>query len=277
MMLLNESVIAKKLIEVEMPRKKIQNQEIIGDGSAHKPQFISSLFQPALVISISSAWLYLVGTNYVNSFLSQLGLLPSTVELSVQQYLIFGFAPILAIIPIILLSLTVGLEEIINRKQALVANVIWLVAGIFDLYYFVKLFPNSDLFALVLATISILNYVVLVRGKRNTWGIILNSKIFVRIINIFILSGLILFASSYLGRLSATDSIENPAPGTATIQLKWKEKSVPPELQDRKLFFIFYQNGNYYVTPFEKPFPKSPRVFVIPEIEIQYAISSKTE
>lgn len=94
----------------------------------------------------------------------------------------------------------------------------------------------------------------------------------VTIIILFLLTSLII--SSCLGEYHSKKLVEGENDNAFMINFSWKENP-PKEIEGKELMLIIHQEGNYYVVNKQKPAPKYPEVYIIPDGQIKFAVSKK--
>jgi hypothetical protein len=80
---------------------------------------------------------------------------------------------------------------------------------------------------------------------------------------------ILIFSGSLKGKMDAINTIEDA--NGRFIDFEWKGIS-PVEIEEKKLILITYHEDNYYVTIHQNPAPEFPKVFIIPDDQINLAI-----
>lgn len=93
---------------------------------------------------------------------------------------------------------------------------------------------------------------------------------------ILILLTLSFMGVGYIGDFHATKTIEGEMNEVFIVNFSWNEKT-PQELNGKELTLIIHQEGNYYVVNNQKPAPKYPEVYIIPDHQIKFTVVKKKE
>lgn len=149
-----------------------------------------------------------------------------------------------------------------------------LTVAIIPIYFGIKGYPNyADFGFFAGGGFSLLIFLYL-SFKR--YSILKRWKFFsgtTKILYIISFLGIFIIFASYSGSTHAINTIE----GTTTIEMvnfTWKDNP-PDELKSKELILIMHYNGNFYVTEKQKPAPKYPEIFIIPDNQIKYTTIKK--
>lgn len=96
-----------------------------------------------------------------------------------------------------------------------------------------------------------------------------------RLIIIFLFFLTTMIYSMQYGESAAIALIEKRR-SPATIEFKWKNAS-PQEIQGKELILVFHQDGKYFVVPFSSSAPKYPQTYVIPDDQIEFAMTHRNQ
>ena len=93
---------------------------------------------------------------------------------------------------------------------------------------------------------------------------------------VLIIFMLILFLSlpnAFIGHMHAKYLIEGER-DIFSVNFSWKEDS-PKEMEGKELIFIIYNENKYYVIAKQKPAPKNPEIYIIPDDQIKFVLMKK--
>lgn len=109
-----------------------------------------------------------------------------------------------------------------------------------------------------------------IKNFTNTTKININQ---IYVIFFIIILLLLIFTGSFKGKIDARKTVEDA--NGRFIDFEWKGIS-PIEIDGKELVLITYHEGNYYVVIHQNPAPEFPKVFIIPDDEINLAIIRKS-
>lgn len=237
-----------------------------------------------IFIAIIFSILFLTGLAYYYSYFSYFGITHLIRTFPIFIFLIQAILPITTVffMIIILKYMVWASDKILNRK---VKYILIIVDGIYNIliYYFAieYIFPIfysqyggnaiNYFFAGILIFYFIWKYWLdeKIKNFANTTKININQiyAIFFIIILLLLIS-----TASFKGKIDARKTVEDA--NSRFIDFEWNGIS-PVEIDGKELVLITYHEGNYYAVIHQNPAPEFPKVFIIPDDQINLAIIRK--
>ena len=85
---------------------------------------------------------------------------------------------------------------------------------------------------------------------------------------------LVLLVSRYLGGLHARKTVDGSLHNVISIDINTK-KTFPIDLSAKQLILILYRNGRFYVVEKEKEASEFPKVYLVPDSQVEYAVQQR--
>lgn len=229
------------------------------------------LLEPAIIITLVTGTLYMIGYVYHISFFSRLSLPDRTLILPTAIYLREA-------ILYCLLFLMIGLPSFIGADkkprtflQALRGNLLGMTFAALGIIYVIRIYSNwVDLWRLFLGPIPILVIsLVLAKRRRSMAHLAYRSSWLMR--GWFATSAVAFtaFLAITFGEIHATKVIEGTLYNSMVISLEFKDGTNFQE--GKELILIMYHNGKYYIVERQHKAPKYPSVHIISDTEIAVA------
>jgi hypothetical protein len=228
---------------------------------------VAQYIEPATILTLSVAAVYLIGWSYMGGYFHRIGIQPTSLDLSIIYYLERGSGTIITVW-LIVGCLFIGAAS--NKLK-------WLLRGlplllIFAWSSFVLLTsssyrPHIVIIAIVEAVVVglpmlLINPDKIIESIPNTPG--------ARVILAVFLYAILIFGARFAGGYIGKKAVEGKSYGSLRIVFIWRD-SPPPEVQDKELILIIHNGGKYYVVKKEDPASESPEVYIIPDDLVKYA------
>jgi len=241
-----------------------------------------------IFITIVFSVLFLIGLAYYYSYLSYFGITHLIRTFPIFIFLIQAILPITAVFFIIiaLLYMTGISDKILNRSlMKSKSKYILIMDGIYNIVFYYlaieyilpQFYPpyGKNVIKCFFAGLLIFSFMwrywlnEKIKNFTNTAKININQiyAIFFIIILLLLIS-----TASFKGKIDARKTVEDA--NSRFIDFEWKGIS-PVEIDGKKLVLITYHEGNYYAVIHQNPAPEFPKVFVIPDDQINLAIIKK--
>lgn len=232
------------------------------------PGYILTHFiEPATILSLSIAAVYLIGWSYVGGYLQRVGIQPSSVELPSIYYLQQGSGTIITgwlVLGCIFISASSNRLSWIFRVLPLLLILTW---STFVLATSSQFRPHIVIIAVVEALV--VGFPILFIGPERIVKLIPSAP-HARIITAIFLYAVLIFVARFAGGYIGKKAIEGKSYGSLRIIFTWRSEP-PADLKDNKeLILILHNNGNYYVVKKEDPAPGSPETYIIPDDLVSY-------
>lgn len=240
-------------------------------ASSEEP--LSKYLEPGIIITILSGGLYLVGYFYFESYFSRLGILREVLNLSPDYYVRENFIGLSFAVAIFGIFIYAATNKGTSRVYVVIANLPYLaMAALIVLYAFRPRTPGNEFYSLILGAGSLVIPFLSesLQGKalaKRLW----NKGLLSRMLFLALLLTLSAITAGLLGELHAVERIEGTLHNDFAIDFKLKS-GLPSELQGKDLVLIIHHDGNYYVTPFQAPAPDLPKVYIIPDDQVEMAV-----
>lgn len=236
---------------------------------------ISNFLEPAIILTLLSAELYVMGYAHASGYFIQLGFFISALDLPTTYFISIAIRPALVVALPFVFSMYAGRYNPPNILSSLVGNLFLLGTCLVCISEAMLSYQNWYRYAMLcVAGLLFPTYVVLSWLRRPYLNDLLKKTWLDRTRAIIIVFGFLFIASFTLGKQTAIGEIERSGITTISIEFKWKN-APPTELQGKELNLIIYRDKKYYVVPFERPAPSSPRLFIINEDQIDYAVTHR--
>ena len=240
-----------------------------------------------IFITVIFSVLFLIGLFYYASYFGYFGINHLMLTFPIFAFLIQAIIPTIIIFVIIIIFLYImGIaDKILNislMKPKSKLKYVYIFEGILNIItYFLAIeyiFPRFStpyaenfinyFFAGILIFSFIWNYWLNEKIKNFTNKTKININQIYTILFIIILL-ILIFTGSLKGKMEAINTIEDA--NGRFIDFEWKGIS-PVEIEEKKLVLITYHEDNYYVAIHQNPAPEFPKVFIIPDDQINLAI-----
>lgn len=131
-------------------------------------------------------------------------------------------------------------------------------------------YPGFDFYPVLVNSILLLLLFVSLSLKKKSlaFDIVKKPPIFrlgAAIFGILILS----VFSSYFGQTHGGKTIDGTISNTIVVNIQTKG-SIEQATKDKTLFLVMHRNGNYYLVEKENPAPKHPKVYIIPDNQVEW-------
>ena len=93
------------------------------------------------------------------------------------------------------------------------------------------------------------------------------------ILIILLIISLLSISNAFYGHMHAKYLIEGER-DAISVNFSWKEDS-PKEMEGKELMLIIYSDHKYYVVAKQKPAPKYPEIYIIPDDQIKFVLMKK--
>ncbi|WP_128692915.1 hypothetical protein [Methanoculleus taiwanensis] len=234
------------------------------------------LVEPAILIAVITSGLYCIARVYTDSYFHRLSLDPGILSFSSEDYFQFGFVPL--VLTIILVAAYIFVLEIQENSRTIVflSNIpflLYYIAGLFFLtqisLFHWKPLPIALLLIFIASFVAYFYFSMISQAFfSNTWQQSNFGKL--RVLYILIVLAILIVAS--FGTFYAAQNVEGNLPNTIVIGFEAQNGSFRPLQEYSEFVLISYHSGNYYVTPRLEHAPPDPRVYVIPEREVEIVI-----
>ncbi|MFA5156812.1 MAG: hypothetical protein WC532_05410 [Candidatus Omnitrophota bacterium] len=234
------------------------------------------ILQPAFIITIATCVGYLWGWHYIDGYLERFGLNHDSFEFSLTYYLNQSFFISIFLAMILFFSIGRKKDSQLTIPQAFQQNsIILLFLGI-GLSMAFKDFPSPNAIMILLNSLILLIYFVRLSCKKKTIISVIENEgspiVFLLAFLLMILLGLLI--SRDFGEEHARRTISGALNNLSSISFVSDNPSIT-DLNKKELNLIFYHNSNYYLVEKEQPAPKFPKIFIVPDKNIEYVICKK--
>jgi len=162
-----------------------------------------------------------------------------------------------------------------NRLQALRGNLFFLFFAVLGAYQAIRDFPHLSLYLSLGIFLSVAFLVVSWTLRRKSAALLLTrDNVPIRILALVGAILYISFMARLLGSHHAKIGVEATGYGAVSIRFETKA-SFPESLEDMNLILIIYHNGNYYVMERQNPLPRYPKVYIVPDDQIEFAVQKR--
>jgi hypothetical protein len=229
---------------------------------------LAHFIEPATILTVSIAAVYLIGWSYIGGYLQRVGIQPSSVELPTIYYLQQGSGTIITlwlVLGCIFIGASSNKLSWIFRILPLMLILTW---STFVLATSSQYRPHIVIIAIVEALVVGLP-ILLIKPERIIKRI--PSAPQARIITAIFLYAVLIFVARFIGGYIGKKAIEGKSYGSLRIIFTWRSDP-PADLKDKELILILHNNGNYYVVKKDDPAPRSPETYIIPDELVSYVL-----
>lgn len=242
-------------------------EEIQDNKNTEPLPAIREYLQPALLITLVTAFCYYIGYSYTSAFFNRFGIQNKFIDLPTSYYLMESSSSIILGIVIIYFLYFYKTEDLKIKRfkenaYIFIFSVLYLYQAIIERSYF-----NLGISVLLLLWFIILIYI---NKPYEFKGFI--GKIIIVCMAIPLMSSL----SSLLGRQHAKQTIEGSGPGIIFVKMKTKTNVSDINKNDNKFILIIHNDKKYYLVKQENPAPLNPLVYVIPDDQVEFVVLNKS-
>lgn len=249
--------------------------------------FIDHIGRKMFVTVIFSV-IFLIGLAYIDSYLSYFGINHLITDLPIFCFLIQAILPIIFVLFLIIfiIYITVVFDKLLKKrsgklkpKYSMIRYLIFYVT----FYYFAteyifppvyppyaKNFINSIFLGVLISTFIWMYWsekiIKIINNFLNKNNMSINQIYTIFLVVILVL---LIATGSLKGKIDARNVVEGS--NVRFIDFEWKEIT-PEGIDGKELVLITYREGNYYVVIHQTPAPEFPKVFIIPDDKINFAI-----
>ena len=227
---------------------------------------VAQFIEPATILAVSVAAVYLIGWSYIGGYFQRVGIQPSSLELPTIYYLEQGSGTIITvwlILGCVFIGATSNKLAWLFRILPLLLILSW---SSFVLVTSSKYRPHIVTIAMIEVLIIGLP-ILLIRPDRIIR--LIPSAPQARVIMAIFLYAVLIFVARFAGGYIGKKAIEGKSYGSLRIVFTWRDVP-PPELQEKELLLIIHNSGKYYVVKKEDPAPGSPEAYIIPDDLVKY-------
>lgn len=224
---------------------------------------INKYIEPATIITIIISSIYLIGWSFSLSYFNRMNVFSYFLEVPTLLYLKMAYLPIVLIGGILYMSYALNFKNTIINT--FIQNFIFLIAGLSSVYmgiymhyYFI---PIGLIIMVLYLYFSVKGYSIIDRFKNTQHGMI---SVFIYLVFV-----IIIFAQ-FAGNFTAEKHIGR----NNIITFNWNGET-PEEFEGKEFVLIINTNEKYYVTERQNPASNHPKVYIIPENQIEFAVIKK--
>lgn len=245
---------------------------------------IEKYIEPATIVTLIAAGMYLTGLNYTRSYLLQFHVDHNSLEYPPIYYLGQGFYPLLLCSIIVFFALYCAKDVPKKTVDFIKGNLLAFLLALTFMhqgFYLRNQYDNHIFlpYVILISGLLLLILSIVLTVKKLSFGYYLfNMSSSKRLLGLILLLLFCNIISSYLGNMHALKLIKGYDTNLLTVNFIFK-KNQDNALQKINQYFILikHRKGNYYVIPKTKTPNHNPVLYVIPEREISLARISKLD
>ena len=239
---------------------------INNESDRHAPSFVQYI-EPATILTLSVAAVYLIGWSYMGGYFHRIGIQPASLDLPTIYYLERGSGTIITVWLIVgCLFIGAASSKLKWLFRVLPLLLIFTWSGFF-------LLTSSNyrphIFIIAIVTAVIVGLPMLLIKPNKIIELIPNTPNARLILAVF-LYAILIFSARVSGGYIGKKAVEGKSYGSLRIVFIWKDSPLL-EVQDKELLLIIHNGGKYYVVKQEDPASDSPEIYIIPDELVKYA------
>ncbi len=255
-----------------MPPHKPEEDSTKSPSNTQTP--FDRFLEPATFVTVLSVGLYYIGFAYYATYFGRLGIARQSLDLPADFYVREDLNGIGQAMILFSLFIYIARANSTSRLYPFLGNLPYLAIAVLLVLLLARIGINTFDYYLVLigAALCVFAYILESHNRKAVSRRLWTKGPLTRMLFLVFLLSMSGIISIIYGDLAATKMIEGSTSNALVIDFKLKP-SLAAELQGQKLILIIHRDGKYFVTPAQVPAPASPKVYIIPDDQVEMAVT----
>jgi len=239
---------------------------------------IMKYIEPATVVTLFTAGMYLCGITYFNSYFGRFGIDHNSLDYPTLFYLVKGFYPLLICSTIVAFFLIIAKNKPNNFFDYLKGNLLAFAIStvlILQSYYSELIQNHSKLLVIITFLLGItlfISSIIATLTKRSLSTYLLKMSPLKRLLGICLLLLFCNTLTEFSGNHNSFNIIKCKSNRIKGINFILKDESKAfPQTKNKDFILIEHRKGKYFVVIKQKEFNPNPELFIISESEVSMA------